>query len=179
MEVVIVVILVVCVAYAIDKKNAERKSNKQELERHKAEMFIATKHITGLPLGEQSECRVFLHKDKITIESLKTKAIYNLNMDKILDVNIKTDEEIQNNYTSSIGGAVGGAVLFGPLGAMIGGRSKKKVDKIVHNYLIFTYNNEKENKTDYISFDVTGNLKAHKFVDYFTKNNERKTEIDL
>ena len=100
-------------------------------------------------------------------------------MNKILDVNIKSEKEIQTNYTSSIGGAVGGAILFGPLGAMIGGRRKKKVDKICHSYLILTYKNEKENKIDYISFDVTNNFNAYKFVDYFSKNCKKNIITEL
>lgn len=45
---------------------------------------------------------------------------------------IKTDKEIQQQYVSSVGGAVGGAVLFGPLGAITGGRAKKKTVKEVY-----------------------------------------------
>ena len=30
-------------------------------------------------------------------------------------------------------------MLFGPVGAMIGGRSKEKTSKIIHSYLIFTF----------------------------------------
>ena len=177
MEILIIigVIIVLCVANFIDK----REANKKETNKHNAELFIIANHIAGLPLGEQSQCKIFLCNEKIIIENVKTKAIYNLYMEKILDINIKSEEEIQNNYTSSLGGAIGGAVLFGPLGAMIGGRTKKKVDKISHLYLIFTYNNKKENKTDYISFDVTNNFKAHKFVEHFSKNCKKNTVTDL
>ncbi len=42
---------------------------------------------------------------------------FELEKSKITDMCIKTDKEIQQQYVSSVGGAVGGAVLFGPLGA--------------------------------------------------------------
>jgi len=153
--------------------------NKKQNQEYNSILFIVAPHIIGLPLSEQSLCKIFLCEDKIVIKNIKNDSTYSLAMDKILDMNIKSEQEIQTNYTSSIGGAVGGAVLFGPLGAMIGGRTKKKVDKTSHSYLIFTYNNEKENKTDFISFDVTNNFKAFKFVDYFSKNCKRNTITEL
>ncbi len=153
--------------------------NKKQNQEYNSILFIITQHISGLPLSEQSLCKVFLCEDKIIIKNIKNDSIYNLSMNKILDVNIKSEKEIQTNYTSSIGGAVGGAILFGPLGAMIGGRRKKKVDKICHSYLILTYKNEKENKIDYISFDVTNNFNAYKFVDYFSKNCKKNIITEL
>ncbi len=172
--IIVFVIAILCVAHIIDKYN----KNKEEVSNYNAKFLITAEHIAGLPLGEQSQCKVILCEDKIIFESIRTKATYNLSMDKILDINIKTEEEIQTSYSSSIGGAIGGAVLFGPLGAMIGGRSKKKVDKLNHEYLIFTYDN-KENKTDYISFDVTNNLTAHKFVKYFSSNYNKNIVTNL
>lgn len=104
---------------------------------------------------------------------------FNLDKQKVTDVCIKTDTEIQQQYVSSAGGAVGGALLFGPLGAIIGGRAKKKKSKMVFRYLIVTYMSENEVK--YVGFDVTNNfLLAMKFVDEFTRNNVGKTmNIDL
>lgn len=177
MLIITILFLIIILIYSVCTydKNKEKKEN----QKYDAILSIVSMHIIGLPLSEQTVCRVFLCKDKIIIKNLKNVNIYNLSMNKILDVNIKSEKEIQISYTSSVGGAVGGAVLFGPLGAMIGGRKKKKVDKIIHSFLIFTYNNEKENKTDYISFDVTNNLKAYKFVDYFYKNCKRNTVTEL
>lgn len=57
---------------------------------------------------------------------------FELEKSKITDMCIKTDKEIQQQYVSSVGGAVGGAVLFGPLGAITGGRAKKKTVKEVY-----------------------------------------------
>lgn len=72
----------------------------------------------------------------------------------------------------------GGAMLFGPVGAMIGGRSKQKTSKIIHSYLIFTFSDNDEIK--YIAFNCTGNMKAYKFVKEFNSNSqEKKTTINL
>ena len=79
---------------------------------------------------------------------------FELDKSKITDMCIKTDREIQQQYVSSVGGAVGGAVLFGPVGAIIGGRSKKKtVKNEVHNYLIITYQSP---DIKYIGFETIG-----------------------
>lgn len=72
----------------------------------------------------------------------------------------------------------GGAMLFGPIGAMIGGRTKEKVSRTIHSYLIFTYTNNNEIK--YIAFDCTGNRNVHKFIKEFNLNNhKKKTTINL
>lgn len=65
--------------------------------------------------------------------------------------------EISKQYVSSIGGAVGGALLFGPVGAVIGGRAKQKKSKNVTNYLIITYTDNNEIK--YLGFEINKNLK--------------------
>ena len=51
---------------------------------------------------------------------------FKLLKEKITDVTMTNDIEIQKNNVSSIGGAVSGAILFGALGAIIGGRAKNK-----------------------------------------------------
>ena len=182
----VVVVLFAIVGFSIFKivqtSNEQDKRNKaikQELEKYKATTFIEAQHMAGLPLSEGALCKIFMCEDKIVMKSVDTNSVYNLYMNKILHANIKSEQEIHTNYVSSVGGAVGGAVLFGPLGAMIGGRTKKKTDKIDHRYLIFTYNNEKENKVDYVSFDVTGSLKAQAIVNYCNIKCNRNIVEDL
>lgn len=125
---------------------------------------MAVKHMDGLPWGEQAECSIYLYPDKYVF--WRNKNTYTLSMDKITDVCIKTDIEIQKAYVSSVGGAVGGAVLFGTLGAMIGGRVKEKTDTTISKFLIFTYN--KDGETKYISFEIPSfNKNASKFVEMY------------
>lgn len=104
---------------------------------------------------------------------------FKLAKSKIVDISITTDTDIQKQYVSSIGGAVGGAVLFGPLGAMIGGRAKQKKTINVSYYMIITYKNEND-ELKYIGFDVTYALsKAKKFESEFKKTNNTITRVDL
>lgn len=80
---------------------------------------------------------------------------FKLSKNKISDMCITTDTEIQKQSVSSIGGAVAGAMFFGPLGAMIGGRVKKKTVITHTTYLIITYQSDSELK--YIGFDIKNN----------------------
>lgn len=133
-------------------------------------------HTIGLSLPEKTYCHVYLCNDKVVIEG--NGIAFNLLNDKIIDVSLKTNREIEKVYVSSAGGAVGGALLFGPLGAFVGGRVKEKRNTKTTTYLIFTY--DKDGNPDYIAFNVGLNsIKAIKFVDNFRNNNGIKKEITL
>lgn len=149
------------------KHNTENKNNKI--------LTGVYNHISGLPLSQDIQCKLFLYDDKIVIESSGVN--FNLYKDKILDVCIKTDVEIQKQYVSSIGGAIAGEAIFGTLGAIIGGRAKQKESKTVTQYLIYTY--EKNNNINYLVFDILKNVKAGKFVDDFRRLKKINKEIEL
>lgn len=140
-----------------------------------ASTVMVAQHVAGLPIAEGAECFIFLCNDKIVFERNETE--YDLPSTKITDIVLKTDTEIQKSYVSSIGGAVTGGLLFGPLGAIVGGRVKEKTSKIESKYLIFTY--VKDGETDYISFDVTKSPDAYKFLDYASKLPKDKKVITL
>lgn len=140
------------------------------------DLVLSASHVNGLPIAENILCVIYSRPTKYEITA--NGATFNLEKNKVTDVCLKTDVEIQKQYVSSIGGAVGGAVLFGPLGAMIGGRAKKKKTKQTHTYLIFTYESDGEIK--YIGFDVTNNFNASKLVNEFRKTSfNNKVEINL
>ena len=93
---------------------------------------------------------------------------------------VKTDTEIQQQAVSSIGGAIAGGVMFGPLGAIIGGRAKNKKVKTVTKYLIITYINDNE-EIKYIGFDIQNNIMpACKLVTEFQQlNTNSNVQIEL
>lgn len=171
------VIMLFVTTYKQEKtKKAKKDKINSKLKEHDAKESIEANHMAGLPIAEKALCSVYLCDDKVIVERNETK--YTLSFDKVADVTIKTDSEIQKSYVSSVGGAVGGAVLFGPLGAMVGGRAKQKTSVNKEHYLIFTYN--KEGAVDYISFDVTAcYTKAQKFVDFFNTKPKEKKEVEL
>ena len=93
---------------------------------------------------------------------------------------IKTDTEIQNQAVSSVGGAIAGGVMFGTLGAIIGGRAKTKKVKTITQYLIITYIGEL-GELKYIGFDIKNNSQsASKLVKEFHElNTNSGVHIDL
>lgn len=173
--VVIFIAIYQIVGYINPISNEEKQKREYKKEEIGAKKVITLPHFYGLPLVEGTMCNLFLCEDKILIECKDTT--FNLYKDKIIDVSDKSETEIRKSYVSSVGGAVGGAILFGPLGAIIGGRTKEKTEKEEKQYLIFTYKDKEKNK--YISFlvnrDRTG---IYDFIADF-QNNRQKREIEL
>lgn len=193
---VIAVISAVCFAKYHDIKTGgpEKREKAKELERQKAveaaeqipgtperirklqaDACVEGTHMAGLPVPEGAEFYIYLGKDDILFE--RNESEYHLLFEKITDITIKTDVEIQNAYVSSIAGAVGGAVLFGPLGAMVGGRVQKKTDQRTNYYLIFAY--IKESETEFISFEIRDELNAKKFTEFFRALPKEKKSVIL
>lgn len=130
-------------------------------------IYTAFHHISGLPIVEDTLCEVFSFPDRIDFKAGTTEIT--LSKNKITDISIKTDTEIQNQAVSSVGGAVAGAMLFGAVGAIISGRAKDKKVKTVTNYLIITYSNDGDVK--FIVFDTKNNSQsADKLVKEFQKS---------
>lgn len=142
-----------------------------------ASLFTCGNHVSGLPIAENVKCNIFSCPEHYEI-SVNGNS-FTLSKSKVIDVAIKTDVEISKQMVSSVGGAVAGAVVFGPLGAIIGGRAKEKKSKTISNYLIFTYKSDDEIK--YIGFDASFSVAmAKEFVKEFQKNNTGSgTVIDL
>lgn len=128
------------------QKKQKELENKREYEKVHMDMF----HVAGLPIAEGTPCVCGMESELFEFSGSGNK--FHLHFDKITSIDIKTDVEIQKQYVSSIGGAIGGAILFGPLGAIVGGRAKQKKSKEITYYLIFTY--LKDGNVDYISFEV-------------------------
>ncbi|MFA9376226.1 MAG: hypothetical protein ACERKZ_05655 [Lachnotalea sp.] len=138
-----------------------RKDIEEKIKSLSPKIFISVGLTAGLPLPEATLCQVYYCDDRIEIDGNGINFI--LPFDKIQDISIKTNLEITKNYVSSAGGAVAGAVLFGAVGAVIGGRVKTKTDKNITSYLIITYMDD-TNEVKYIGFDVTYTPKGREFV---------------
>lgn len=142
-------------------------------------IYTALHHISGLPLIEDGLCEIFSFPDRLDFKYGTTEIT--LSKDKITDMLIKTDTEIQNQAVSSVGGAISGAMLFGAIGAIIGGRSKTKKIKTISNYLIIAYQEHTGDTPKFIVFDTKNNPpSAHKLIKEFHKNsNIHNTKITL
>ena len=177
---VIMLICTILLFRSANKVNPKSSTKtKKQLRQEKAQEKLKTctmKHVNGLPIAEGVDCNITLAPDKFIFSS--GNAEFELEKSKITDICIKTDTEIQQQYVSSIGGAVGGAVLFGPLGAIIGGRAKKKtVRNQTCSYLIITYQSP---DIKYIGFEIGINFaSANLYVSDFQKNTHVKSTYQL
>ena len=171
----VLIFLLFCIRMVIDKLKVKMKKKNlinNSMAEKNATLFACLSHVNGLPIPENVSCNIYSTPNKYEI--ISNGLTFNLDKNKVTDVCLKTDVEIQKQYVSSIGGAVGGAVLFGTLGAMIGGRAKQINIREVHTYLIFTYESNGEIK--YTGFDATNYLaKAGPFVDEFRNSGKSHT----
>lgn len=149
-----------------------KKKQKHELTTLKTQgltMRMSFKHVNGLPIAENLNCEINSYNDRLEFKSGTTNI--KLPRNKITDMCIKTDVEIQKQVVSSAGGAVAGGLAFGPLGAIIGGRIKTKNIRTATHYLIITYT-DSGGKLAFIGFEVTNNLTAAgKLITEFKKLN--------
>lgn len=153
----------------------KKKPNNSVAPKINTNLYAKLIHMAGLPLSEGAVCYVSITPKGMVIARDGNK--YFLAFEKVTDMCIKTEADIRKSYVSSIGGAVGGAVLFGPLGAMIGGRVKEKNDTTVKNYFIIAY--DKDGATDYISFDCTGSFKVHAILKAYQSYPKEKVSVTL
>ena len=122
-------------------------------------------------------CKLTCFRSRIIIQANGQE--FNLQTDKLIDVSIMTNTEIHKQYVSSAGGAVAGAMLLGPIGAILGGSDSKRSIKTNTKYLIFTYLADVQTK--YILFDVTKKTpQAKRLVKQFSYlKNKDTVKIDL
>ena len=149
--------------------------NRRKVQKRGFLVKVKLRHLMGLPFAEGAKCVLYL--TDVGYEFERNNQKIKLNMNRVQDVSIKTDKEIQSSYVSSAGGAIGGAMLFGPLGAIIGGRAKKKTSAKITKCLIILANTEDGLKC--ISFDCTNKLSAVRFLSAFKRIKKESIVTEL
>lgn len=141
--VIMLVIIVFCIYMAVMTSNAQnqrRDDAEQKKLQHSASAFAQLLLVSGLPLAEKTCCSLFVNEDKLIIEA--ENQTFQIDINRIIAAQPKTDLEIQQEVTSSAGKAIAGALIFGPVGAIIGARTKTKKHAVVSTYLIINYINQ-------------------------------------
>ena len=133
--------------------------------------------VGGLDLAAGSICSAMCSPESISFSA--SGQTFTLSPEKLIDVSVMTPQEIQTQYVSSVGGAIAGGILLGPIGAALGGSAQKKKTKIIRQYLIFAYQADAEVK--YIVFDVTSapqnGKKISKIYAYLKKNENKQVSL--
>lgn len=155
--------------------NKEAKQRKEEAriqkriqQRAQAEMLrqrrlkvLRGDHMTGLPLPQGADCSLCFDEGRLTISGGGQE--FRLSYDKVVSIELHTDVDIQKSYVSSVGGAVGGYMLFGELGAMVGGRAKERTSTVEEYYALVTY--LKEGTSAGLSFRTMDGALAQEIID--------------
>jgi hypothetical protein len=123
--------------------------------------------VEGLPIPQNTDLTIKLTPSELSMVGNGQE--FEINFSKLMMIDIKSDVEMEKIIQQSAPGMVIGAVTFGVIGAMIGGRVKTKEKRVVNHFLIVNYQTD-ELKT--IVIDVTKDWhNAAQLVDYFRKLN--------
>lgn len=187
--IILIALIAFCIFMAIKTgkaRNARKRKNAMYRQTYQTGIFQPVQEslilASGLPIASGTSCSVKLNENGMSIESSGT--VFNISIDKITDISIKTDREIQTaqHYVSSAGGAIAGALMFGIPGALVGGRAKKKKTTTVtySHFMIVTY--KKDDTVAYVAFALPGSVApAVHFINNFNllTANKENAVIDL
>ncbi|MEG0273477.1 MAG: hypothetical protein RR622_09665 [Hydrogenoanaerobacterium sp.] len=113
--------------------------------------------LSGIPKGTQ--CEIYVDKDLMWIKRAYTKdtTTYNLNISQLSNIGIVSEEEVTEKNKNVIGRAIVGGLVFGSIGAILGGLSgvsntKKKETTF---YLVINYTATNATELSVITFQVS------------------------
>lgn len=172
---IILIFIILIPILAMASEHDEKKKYQKEMEpfekKYNAMASGRCNHIYGLHLSEGKQCIINFCPEKLVIES--DGLVFNLKIIKIVDMNVKTSQEIQN----SISNAAMGAFLLGPLGAALMG-SKVQINRV---FMIIYKDKEGEEKC--MAFDLGNNINnltyANNYIEAFNKQIRESKEVDL
>lgn len=140
-----------------------------------AHLFLT--HISGLSVSERILCEILAMKD--TYSFIASNITSSLQREKVVDIAMKSETEVQQQYVSSVGGAVLGGAILGAAGAAYGGRAKKKEVRTTTTYLVFTYKGETNTDIKHLIFEATYNKEIKKLIDDFNANKKVENSVNI
>ena len=143
--------MVICLVRVTSKRQKQLKLEIDEKKKkYKSDVFASALLVSGLPLAKTSVCQLFVNDQKFIVDA--QNQTFQIDVDKIIAAQIKTDVEIQHEVTSSGGKAVAGALLFGNVGATVGARTITKKHRVATTYFLINYTNQ-EGGTAVLAFE--------------------------
>lgn len=161
MIVAVITILLVFIlfAWSISKMFEQHNNKKQQMsmmkEERQSRTYVAKlddcEIIEGLEVSVKSSCNVTLTRDELIISCVGID--YNLSRSRILGAALKMANELTGAVSANIGGAVAGGLLFGGVGAIVGGMSSSEREN--RRYLIVNYL-DKQNEIKVLCIYIKG-----------------------
>lgn len=105
--VILLVFILFClfmVYYTSHQKSKTKKNINNLINERNATLFITLSHFYGLPLAQNTITQIFSCPNEY--EFLANNTSFKLAKEKVTDISITTDVDIQKNNVSSIGGAI-------------------------------------------------------------------------
>lgn len=133
------------------------------------------KYAGGLNLPVNAVCNVHCLRSEMIIES--NGQDFHLPSDKLISVSIMKNTEMKRQYVSSPGGAIAGAIIAGPLGALIGGGVSKRNIRLKSRYLVIAY--ESKERIEYILFDATYNASVANRLNKHYRYLQKRTNVRI
>lgn len=159
----------------------QRSTSKSSVNTGRGKFFHYVKyrftHVLGLPVMEGAICSVRSEYDKITIKTQGT--VLTLNKNRITYIGKENNIQKYAQAVSSVGGAIAGSMLFGGIGAALGGRVKSRNFLSKRQYLVIAYIGE-DDVVKYIVFDYIPQA-IMLIIDFklFNKANPQKLNIEI
>lgn len=141
----------------ISNSNQSQTVAKQQSQTFEANVFrdyFKTTVLSGLPIPSGTKCNLYIYSDSISCVTNATT--FSVKADKIISITVDKSTEIQKQAVFSVGGAIAGGMMFGGIGAVIGGRAKTKNIKTKTIYFSILYK-DKNNKIQNIILEPNKN----------------------
>lgn len=170
---IIIMLITLAISFVVWQSSATQKMSTDKAAEKGALFSGNYKHCTGLPIAEDIDCTLYAFSDKLVLSA--SGADFAINFDKVTDIQYLSEKDVQHIVHSSVSGAIAGSLLFGTLGAIIGGRAKTKTQTSYSYYLIITYKNTND-ELAVMALECLNNISfPEKFIQEFRDNHKKET----
>lgn len=155
---------VLTIVYYVVRTTKINKARRQEfLKRTGCVKMGEMPHICGLPVIKGAMCQVGINNQEFVFQ--KEDKLITLPLNRVIDVGVKNKEEIRSYYVSNAGTAIAGGMMFGEIGALLGGQPEKVTETIRSQFFIIIYHDG--NSVSTLMFDALQCHNAWEIDDYY------------
>lgn len=135
--------------------------------------------IEGLPVQNGIDLMFKLKAEGATFFIPSEQKTFEINISKITKVQWYDEIAMEKIITQSAPGMIIGAIAFGTIGAMIGGRVKTKDKKVTTHFVLINYDSEGEKQIIIQTNDALGAMKISEYFSELKPNNNTPQTFTL